>query len=110
MRDAVRAGNTRMPTYAGRVIHLPREYPHKAVNYAVQGTARELLVDALVRWADTRWGRAVLIPVHDELIVHVPEEDGAEATAELIRAMTGELYGIPIVVEADAPTGAWQDA
>jgi hypothetical protein len=40
----------------------------------------------------------------------VPEEDGAEATAELIRAMTGELYGIPIVVEADAPTGAWQDA
>jgi DNA polymerase I-like protein with 3'-5' exonuclease and polymerase domains len=110
MRDAVRAGNTRLPTYAGRVIHLPREYPHKAPNYAIQGTARELLVDALVRWADTRWGRAVLIPVHDELIVHVPEEDGAEATAELIRAMTGELYGIPIVVEADAPTVAWQDA
>lgn len=108
--DAVRAGHTRFPSYSGRTIHLPQDTPHKSLNYVVQGSARELLVDALERWADTPWGGCTLIPVHDELLAFVPEQDGHAATAELQRCMAGELYGIPIVSEADAPSFAWQDS
>lgn len=110
LRDMVRAGAVAMPTYAGRVIHLTRDYPHKAPNYAIQGTARELLVDAIERWERTRWAGSVLLPVHDEVITMVPADEAEAATAELVTCMTSELYGVAIAAEASAPSHAWQDA
>lgn len=110
IRRAVRQGHTQFPSYSGRIIHFPRDYPHKAPNYAIQGSCRELLVDALVRWRDTRWGDCTLLPVHDELIVMVPEEDAQEATDELVRCMAGELYGVQIVADPSEPSFAWQDS
>ncbi|TCB97563.1 hypothetical protein E0H26_11635 [Micromonospora zingiberis] len=110
MKRMVRSGATQMPTYSGRTIHLPREYPHKAPNYAIQGTARELLVDALLAWDQTRWAGGVVLPVHDEIVAMVPEADAEQATAELVRCMTRELHGISIVAEASEPSFAWRDS
>ncbi len=110
IRDAVKQGRTQFQSYSGRIIHLPRDYPHKAPNYCIQGTARELLVDALVRWQGTRWGTATLLPVHDELDIFVPEADAAEATAELIRCMQTELYGVAIVSTPSEPSFFWKDS
>lgn len=109
VKRQVRAGATRMLTYSGRIIHLPREYPHKGPNYAIQGTARELLVDALLAWEKVRPGTVVL-PVHDEIVAMVLEQDAAEATADLVKCMTRELYGVPIVAEAGEPSFAWRDS
>jgi P4 family phage/plasmid primase-like protien len=110
VREGVKAGRTQFPTYAGRVAHLPPDFPHKAPNYCIQGTARELLVDALLRWSATRWGGAVLLPVHDELVVMVPEDEAEEATTALETAMTTDLYGIPILAEASVPSYSWSDS
>lgn len=110
VKQCVRRGATQMPTYSGRIIHLQREYPHKAPNYCVQGTARELLVDALLAWDQTRWGGGVVLPVHDEIVAMVPEQDAQEATAELVRCMSRELYGIEITAEAGKPSFAWRDS
>lgn len=110
VRDSVEAGRTQFQAYSGRVIHLPKRAPHAAPNYCIQGTARELLVDALLRWADTRWGDAVLFPVHDELVVMVPQDEAAEATAELEAVMTSNLHGVPIIAEASTPTYSWSDS
>jgi hypothetical protein len=76
----------------------------------IQGTARELLVDTLVRWRDTRWSACTLLPVHDELDVFVPESEAVEATAELVRCMETELLGVKIVAEPSTPSFAWQDS
>jgi P4 family phage/plasmid primase-like protien len=110
IREAVQRGQTQFATYAGRVIHLPREFPHKGPNFCIQGTARELLVDALVRWRETRWGACVLLPVHDELDVFVPAADAEVATAELVRCMKTELFGVSIEAEPSAPAFAWADS
>ncbi|MGH3867253.1 MAG: DNA polymerase [Pseudonocardiaceae bacterium] len=110
LRNQVKAGQTRFTTYSGAVVHLPRDYPHKAPNYVIQRTARELLVDALLRWRDTRWGTSVLLPVHDEILAMVPEQDGTTATATLASCMQTEFLGVPIVVEADEPSRVWADA
>ena len=110
LRDAVKAGFRQFTTYSGRIIHLPPAYPHKAPNYAIQGTARELLVDALLRWQATRWGEATLWPVHDELDLLVPEPDAERATEVLVEVMTTELYGVPIVADPSTPSFAWRDA
>jgi DNA polymerase I-like protein with 3'-5' exonuclease and polymerase domains len=110
LRQRVKSGQTRYPVYSGATLHLPRDYPHKAPNYVIQRTARELLVDALLRWRHTRWGRSVLLPVHDEIVVMVPEADGTAATAALVASMQTDFQGVPIVVKADEPTRAWADA
>jgi 5'-deoxynucleotidase YfbR-like HD superfamily hydrolase len=103
IRTGVRRGYTQFPAYSGRIIHFPAAYPHKAPNYAIQGSCREILVDALVRWRDTRWGHCTLLPVHDELIVVVPAEDAEEATRELARCMETELFGVKIVADPNEP-------
>jgi DNA polymerase I-like protein with 3'-5' exonuclease and polymerase domains len=76
----------------------------------IQGTARELLVDTLVKWRDTRWGDAVLLPVHDEIVAVIPEADATEATAALVACMETELGGVAIKAEASEPSYAWKDA
>lgn len=110
VREGIEAGRTQFPTAAGRVIHLPKMAPHAGPNYCIQGTARELLVDALLRWRETRWGDAVLLPVHDELVVMVPEDEAEDATAALVAAMTTDLHGVPIIAEASTPSYAWSDS
>jgi hypothetical protein len=77
---------------------------------AIQGTARELLVDALVKWRDTRWGNCTLLPVHDELDIFVPAEDAEEATCELVRCTEMDLFGVNIVADPSPPAFAWADS
>lgn len=109
-RDAVRNGHTEFETRQGRVIHLDRAHPHKAPNYLIQGSARELFVDALLAWDRTPFGGGVVLPVHDEIVAVVPEAQAAAATRALVQAMSTELEGVEIVAEASEPSFAWQDA
>ena len=53
VRDSVKAGRNRFVTYSGRTVWMPTDRPYAAPNYCIQGTARELLVDTLLRWEDT---------------------------------------------------------
>lgn len=109
--SAVERGlETTFTTYSGRIVHLPRNKAHAAGNYKIQGTAREILVDALMRWRDTKWGKAIMWPVHDELDVMVPIAEAETATAELVRCMETELYGVRIIADPSEPSPVWQDA
>jgi P4 family phage/plasmid primase-like protien len=110
VKDGVQSGRTQFRTYSGRVVHLPKKAPHAGPNYCIQGTARELLIDALMRWSKTKWGDCVLFPVHDEIVAMVPEDEAEEATAALVECMATELHGVPIVADANTPAFAWQDA
>lgn len=65
-------------TAAGRVLPVPvdpkrgRVLAHKAVNYVVQGSAADVLMDAIVRCERAGLGDAIQIPLHDELVVDTP--------------------------------------
>src|SRR5690606_18352081 len=110
IREAVKRGHTQFRSYSGRVIHLPREFPHKAPNYCIQGSAREVLIDALVKWRDTRWGTCTLLPVHDELDIWVPEEEAEEAIRALIECRETEVFGVKIIADPSEPSEFWQDS
>jgi len=110
MRKYVREGGTSFTAYSGRVIWLDRSQPHKAANYAIQGTAREFLADGLLRWRQSPWGGSTILPVHDEVLATVAAQAAAQATAELARCMTTQLNGMAIVVEPSEPSFAWADA
>lgn len=110
LRRAVKSGHTAFRTYSGAVVHLPPAFPHKAPNYAIQRTARELLVDALLRWQTTPWGTCVLLPVHDEILAMVPDTDAVGATEALVSCMHSELNGVAILAQAAEPRYSWADA
>lgn len=108
--DGVESGRTQFRTHSGRIVYMPSDRPYAAPNYCIQGTARELLIDALVRFEKTRWGGAVLLPVHDEVVAMVPEDEAAEATSALVECMATELHGVQIVAEPSEPSYAWKDS
>lgn len=110
VKAGVRAGHSKYTAYSGRVIHLDPSMPHKAVNYIVQGTARELLGDALIRWDESEFGGGVVLPVHDEIVAFTPTETADRALRVLVGCMETEIYGVPITVEADAPVERWSSA
>lgn len=102
--DAIRTiSNRRLPVTrvkgSGERAGDLRTYAN--INYAVQSAARELLVDAWRRFEIT-YGHEGIVwwPIHDELVLQVPEDDTREVLADAKRAMTMDFRGVPI--EADA--------
>jgi DNA polymerase I-like protein with 3'-5' exonuclease and polymerase domains len=111
VKTMIRGGQTQYQTYSGRVIHLDKRYPHKAPNYLIQGTARELLVDSLLRWDASEHGGGVILPIHDEIVAVVPEATADAALDTLLACMTSELGGVPVVAESGgAPAERWRSA
>jgi hypothetical protein len=80
--------------YSGRQIYIENG-AHAAGNGAIQGTARELLVDGVLNWAAGPWGHLPLAPVHDEVFGWVPAQDGEAALAYLVKCMETSVLSSP---------------
>jgi DNA polymerase-1 len=74
---------------------------HANVNYAVQSAARELLVDAWLHF-DRQYGHGdkVWYPIHDELVLEVPEGEVEQVIADAERCMRFDFRGVPISATA----------
>jgi DNA polymerase I-like protein with 3'-5' exonuclease and polymerase domains len=106
-------------TYSGRNIYT--KAPHAVSNYAIQGTARELLVDGILKWDDVtrqhpEWGTAPCFPVHDEAICFVKKDYFSQAVSELKRCMETSVLSTPdwnVYIGADPctePSTYWRDS
>jgi len=116
IKGQVQRGAREFPTYSGRIVLFDPDAPHKGPNYAIQGVARELLMDSMLRW-DTQAREQglvpegpIILPVHDEVVTMVRAEHADFATELLTWCMTSELYGVPIKAEPSKPSFAWQDS
>ena len=101
-------------TYSGRNIYI-HNGAHAAGNGGIQGTARELLVDGVLKWKQTEWGTYPILPVHDEILAWVPENRAEEAVAELGRCMETSVLSVPdwevkIGADVDKPFRSWPDS
>jgi DNA polymerase I-like protein with 3'-5' exonuclease and polymerase domains len=100
--------------HSGRRTWFPRTESHKAPNYVIQSSARELFVDALLT-IDEYLPGVLVIPVHDEVILMVPE-GLADYAAQVLRYAMGRSLimtdgsAIPVVIEPTEPSTFWQDA
>jgi DNA polymerase-1 len=76
-----------------------------AMNTPLQGTAADIIKLAMVR-VDQRLEReglktALVLQVHDELILEAPEEEAAYAARLLSEEMEGTVqYSVPLIAEA----------
>jgi DNA polymerase-1 len=90
------------PTAANRQVIARAE--REAVNHPIQGTAADIIKVAMIRLHEALRGRKtrLLLQVHDELLLEVPEEEIAE-----IRPMVAEIMSqafaldVPLKVETE---------
>lgn len=99
----------------GRLMRVdPRRAYTQAPALMGQGTARDILVEGLLRLPDEYipWMRGV---VHDEVIFNVPEARVEECVATVTEALTfdlgeatgGKLHSVPITTGASRPGHDW---
>lgn len=94
-------------TASGRRIPGNPERAYANGNYAIQSSARDLLL-ACVYDLVTRLGITDLwLFVHDEVIVQAPSDQAEDVRAALQDAMTTTFRGVPITAEADVLGTHW---
>lgn len=103
-REAIRTiSNRRLPVTkvkgSGERAGDIRSYAN--INYAVQSAAREVLVDSWIRLEEghNRSG-IVWLPVHDELVLMVPDDEIDAVIADVEDSMRLEFRGVPITADA----------
>lgn len=98
LQDQLATGYPGWINEAGRFQVCEWTSPHTVLNYRIQGLARDLLAQAMFRAEDAGLGGAFLLPIHDEILIQVPEDRADELTQVLVDAMHTTLS-----VPPDAP-------
>jgi DNA polymerase-1 len=111
-------------TVSGRRLHLPdinarnpalRQYAERsAINAPMQGTAADIIKRAMIEvaaWLAAHEPQARLImQVHDELVIEVPEQ-GADAIGAAVARIMGAAAELRVPLRVDQGVGAnWDEA
>lgn len=94
-------------TASGRRIPADPGRPYASANYAIQSTARDLLVAAIYTLVTEQKVGGLWLFVHDEIIVQAPERDAERVRGLLQQAMTGTFRGVPVLAEATILGPTW---
>lgn len=92
----------------GRLIPRDPFRDYANANYMIQSTGRDVLGEALCRLADEGWAPYFWLPIHDEMVMEVPEERAEEGCEALTRLMTTEVKGIVIPAEGEVVGKRWK--
>lgn len=108
---AGRQGFVRTPTGRKLIIEDPSK-SYVAVNYLLQGHAAECLKIALVNADNSGLGEYMLCPVHDEIVMSVPDPEVEHAARVIKECMTftdPDLYPVPLTAGPEGPFTRWGD-
>lgn len=101
MRQAQEQGYIVTPS--GRVMYVDRDRGYAAMNYAVQGTGRDVTARGIVRLHKAGFTPYMRLPIHDETLSSLPAgqaEWGGARIAELMAEQMG-----PVFIGTDAEVG-----
>lgn len=88
-------------TTGGRRLMAEKDKGYTLLNYLIQGTAAEVLKEAMLRLENLGLAEHMLMPVHDELVFSVPKEMAADLKHEVEEAMVDHKYNVTLTVEGD---------
>ncbi|MFJ4793998.1 DNA polymerase [Kitasatospora purpeofusca] len=91
----------------GRRLPLDRDRGYAVVNYACQSAARDCLGQAMLNMDEAGLLPLLRLPIHDEVLASVPAKEAEEVAREIERCMTFDLYGVPIIAEAEIGKRSW---
>jgi DNA polymerase I-like protein with 3'-5' exonuclease and polymerase domains len=108
-------GMRRLPEINSSSPRVRRRTERQAVSAVIQGSAADLIKLAMVRAYQAIKGSAMemILTVHDEIVMHVPEQDADRAVGILSEAMTGagiqKLIRIPLKADVKV-VDRWSEA
>jgi len=94
-------------TPLGRLQKSDNDRDYALVNALIQGMAADVFKEALVRLDESDAGQYLLLPVHDEIIADVPNEDMIEIQQVISKAMSDDRWAVPLTVGIDGPLSRW---
>jgi DNA polymerase-1 len=101
-------GEAYVMTPAGRRLKCEDDKFYKLVNYLIQGTAADVLKQKLVELDMAGLGEFLILPVHDEVILDVPEDKVAEVAREVEHIMTERHeFAVALPVGVEGPYERW---
>jgi len=83
--------------------------PYAAGNAIIQGTAAEVMKDAILRLAETGYLQYVVAIVHDEVVLDVPEGEAESITNKVASIMEDHTFRIPLIAEPKVYGRSWGD-
>src|ERR1043165_7514390 len=93
----------------GRVITSAKP-SRKALNYETQGAQADWLKAAWYLYLREKWGWALALLMHDEIVLWVPEAMAAEAGRDLEIAMSGPIgHGVEMLATAEINGITWAE-
>jgi DNA polymerase-1 len=103
-----------IPDIGNRNHNLRARAEREAINAPIQGTAADLVKMAMVRvykrLRQENLGARMILQVHDELLLEVPEQE-VERTSEIVRTEMESVYGLDVPLVVDVGTGRnWMEA
>ncbi len=97
-----RTGEGYVTTWGGRRTPASKEKLYTLVNYLIQGTAADVLKRRMVELDRAGLGDYMILPIHDELLFDVPEQDVEAAVATIGEVMPeNEAFSVPLSVGVD---------
>jgi DNA polymerase-1 len=110
VQNLARQNDFTVTTAYGRVLPVDEEKIYASTNYLIQGTAADILKRATIDIAQAGLEDALLITVHDEIVVSVAPEDTEEVSHILEASMTNHDFRIPLTAGCSPPVSRWGDA
>ena len=107
MTPSILAGSPYWVLPTGRWQSIDPTRAWAGLNMMIQGTARDLLVQAMIRLDEAGLGEYMLLPIHDEVVFQVPVERALELRDRITDIMGSVFLGIPITAEADVLGPRW---
>ncbi len=97
----------------GRRRYLPEDIVYRAVNFLIQGTAADLLKDALARIHEAihdKFKTKFLLTVHDEIIFEVPYEEAGTVIPVIMEQMgKSDKLRVEPLVDVDWSPTRWSE-
>jgi DNA polymerase-1 len=101
-------GEAYVMTKTGRRLPADNERVYSLTNYKIQATAAEIFKQNLVKLDRQDLTEMMVVPVHDEIVLSVPEGDAKEIMATVKECMTTtEDWAIPLTSGISGPFKNW---
>jgi DNA polymerase-1 len=104
-REAQLKGEITTPL--GRVLPVDKERPYAALNYMVQSTARDITCAGLIRLHEHGMTPYLRLPIHDEILVSVPEQKAHGAVRKIADIMSCTFQGVYMATDAEVGGQSW---
>lgn len=94
---------------SGRYVPQDPERLYKAINSACQGTARDVLMERLIKISE-RYDEYLVMTFHDEILMDVPIAELTEVVAFVKQIMEAGYNGIPTPMDLEIFPTHWSGA